>query len=136
MEINKSFLFCSSTKEIYIGDTFLLKPIVSLYIQTQTGSCTRVNSISRWYQIKNKAKNTMTSSVFLISLLLLSLSSAVFSDDASFQKLPIPGKRSGPEAFAFDTIGKAFFTGVSGGKILKYTADKGFEDFAEITTTS
>ncbi|CAN7064696.1 unnamed protein product [Brassica oleracea var. botrytis] len=78
----------------------------------------------------------MTLSVFLISLLLLSLSSAVFSDDASFQKLPIPGKRSGPEAFAFDTTGKAFFTGVSGGKILKYTADKGFEDFAEITTTS
>ncbi|KAG2254169.1 hypothetical protein Bca52824_084305 [Brassica carinata] len=31
---------------------------------------------------------------------------------------------------------KSFFTGVSGGKILKYTADKGFEDFAEITTTS
>lgn len=78
----------------------------------------------------------MTSSVFVISLLLLSLSSAVFSDDSSFQKLPIPGNRSGPESFAFDTTGKAFYTGVSGGKILKYTADKGFEDFAQITETS
>ncbi|KAF8111377.1 hypothetical protein N665_0076s0350 [Sinapis alba] len=78
----------------------------------------------------------MTSSFFVISLLLLSLSSAVFSDDSSFQKLPIPGQRSGPEAFAFDTTGKAFFTGVSGGKILKYTADKGFEDFAQITKIS
>ncbi|KAG2254166.1 hypothetical protein Bca52824_084302 [Brassica carinata] len=52
------------------------------------------------------------------------------------QKLPIPGNRSGPESFAFDTTGKAFYTGVSGGKILKYTAEKGFEDFAQITTTS
>ncbi|KAF8102705.1 hypothetical protein N665_0197s0065 [Sinapis alba] len=77
----------------------------------------------------------MTSSLFVISL-LLSLSSAVFSDDASFQKLPVPGKRSGPESFAFDTTGKAFYTGVSGGKILKYTPEKGFEDFAQITQTS
>ncbi|CAA7043202.1 unnamed protein product [Microthlaspi erraticum] len=61
----------------------------------------------------------MTSSVFVISLLLLSLSSAVFSDDTSFQKLPVPGKRSGPESFAFDSTGKGFYTGVSGGKILK-----------------
>ncbi|CAH8359455.1 unnamed protein product [Eruca vesicaria subsp. sativa] len=74
-------------------------------------------------------------SIFVISLLLLSLSPAVFSDDASFQKLPVPGMRSGPEAFAFDTA-KSFYTGVSGGKILKYTPQKGFEDFALITKNS
>ncbi|KAG5409974.1 hypothetical protein IGI04_006293 [Brassica rapa subsp. trilocularis] len=78
----------------------------------------------------------MTLYIFLISLLLLSLLSAVVSDDASFQKLPVPGKRSGPESFAFDSTGKAFYTGVSGGKILKYTPDKGFVDFAQITKTS
>ncbi|KAL1216808.1 Protein STRICTOSIDINE SYNTHASE-LIKE 12 [Cardamine amara subsp. amara] len=78
----------------------------------------------------------MTSFVFIISLLLLSLSSAVFSDDANFTKLPVPGKRSGPEAFAFDSTGKGFYTGVSGGKILKYVPDKGFVDFAQITKSS
>ncbi|ESQ27764.1 hypothetical protein EUTSA_v10019730mg [Eutrema salsugineum] len=78
----------------------------------------------------------MTSSIFVIALLLLSLSSAVFSDDASFQKLPVPGKRSGPESFAFDSTGNGFYTGVSGGKILKYTPEKGFVDFAGITKTS
>ena len=78
----------------------------------------------------------MTLYIFLISLLLLSLLSAVVSDDASFQKLPVPGKRSGPESFAFDSTGKDFYTGVSGGKILKYTPDKGFVDFAQITKTS
>ncbi|CAN8239715.1 unnamed protein product [Cochlearia groenlandica] len=78
----------------------------------------------------------MTWSVFVISLLVLSLSSAVFSDDASFQKLPVPGKRSGTESFAFASTGKGFYTGVSGGKILKYTPENGFVDFAQITTTS
>ncbi|CAH8334539.1 unnamed protein product [Eruca vesicaria subsp. sativa] len=79
----------------------------------------------------------MASYVFVISLLLLSHLSAVISDDASFQKLPVPGKRSGPESFAFDSTGrKAFYTGVSGGKILKYTPDKGFVDFAQITKSS
>lgn len=78
----------------------------------------------------------MASFVFVISLLLLSLSSAVFSDDASFQKLPVPGKRSGPESFAFDSTGNGFYTGVSGGKILKYVPDKGYVDFAQITESS
>lgn len=78
----------------------------------------------------------MASFVFVISLLLLSLSSAVFSDDASFQKLPVPGQRSGPESFAFDSTGKGFYTGVSGGKILKYLPDKGYVDFAQITESS
>ncbi|CAN8234915.1 unnamed protein product [Cochlearia groenlandica] len=79
----------------------------------------------------------MTSSyLFLISLLVLSLSSVVFSDETSFKKLDVPGKRSGPESFAFDTVGKGFFTGVSGGKILKYTPENGFVDFAQITKTS
>ncbi|KAL1216809.1 Protein STRICTOSIDINE SYNTHASE-LIKE 11 [Cardamine amara subsp. amara] len=61
---------------------------------------------------------------------------AVFSDDKSFQKLPVPGKRSGPEAFAFDSTGKGFYTGVSGGKILKYLPGKGYVDFAHITVSA
>ncbi|AAF36735.1 putative strictosidine synthase transcription factor WD40-like family [Arabidopsis thaliana] len=77
----------------------------------------------------------MASFVFVISLLLLSFSSAVFSDDASFQKLPVPDKRSGPESFAFDSTG-GFYTGVSGGKILKYVPGKGYVDFAQITDSS
>ncbi|XP_010428362.1 PREDICTED: protein STRICTOSIDINE SYNTHASE-LIKE 12-like [Camelina sativa] len=78
----------------------------------------------------------MASFVFVISLLLLSLSSAVFSDDVAFQKLLVPGKRSGPESFAFDPTGKGFYTGVSGGKILKYTPENGFVDFAQMTKSS
>ncbi|KAG7586971.1 Strictosidine synthase conserved region [Arabidopsis thaliana x Arabidopsis arenosa] len=79
----------------------------------------------------------MTSFCPMISLLLLlSLSSAVFSDDASFQKLPVPESRSGPEAFAFDSTGKGFYTGVSGGKILKYLPETGYVDFAQITESS
>ncbi|KAG7651633.1 Strictosidine synthase conserved region [Arabidopsis thaliana x Arabidopsis arenosa] len=79
----------------------------------------------------------MTSFCSMISLLLLlSLSSPVFSDDASFQKLPVPETRSGPEAFAFDSTGKGFYTGVSGGKILKYLPETGYVDFAQITESS
>ncbi|WZZ33573.1 hypothetical protein YC2023_016974 [Brassica napus] len=72
----------------------------------------------------------MTSFVSVISL-LLSFSLAIFSDAASFQKFPVPGKRSGPEAFAFDSTGKGFYTGVSGvaskdasGKLFKYDPSK------------
>ncbi|CAL9240598.1 unnamed protein product [Arabidopsis halleri] len=79
----------------------------------------------------------MRSFVSLISLLLLfSFSSSVFSAKESFQKLPVPGNRTGPEAFAFDSTGKGFYTGVSGGKILKYLPRKGYVDFAQITNSS
>ncbi|ESQ27763.1 hypothetical protein EUTSA_v10018854mg [Eutrema salsugineum] len=78
---------------------------------------------------------SFSSMIFLV-LLLLSLSSAVISDDASFQKLPLPENRSGPEAFAFDSTGKGFYTSVSGGKILKYTPETGYVDFAQITESS
>lgn len=77
----------------------------------------------------------MTSFVSVISL-LLSFSLAIFSGAASFQKFPVPGKRSGPEAFAFDTTGKGFYTGVSGGKIFKYLPGKGYVDFGYITVSS
>lgn len=87
-------------------------------------------------QSSNKTKPTkvMTLSIFLISL--LSLSPVVFSDDASFQKLPVPGNRSGTEAFAIDSTGKGFYTGVSGGKILSYTPGKGYIEFAYMTKSS
>lgn len=79
----------------------------------------------------------MRSFVSIISLLLLlSYFSSVLSDNKSFQKLPVPGNRTGPEAFAFDSTGKGFYTGVSGGKILKYLPRKGFVDFAQITNSS
>ncbi|XP_010471492.1 PREDICTED: protein STRICTOSIDINE SYNTHASE-LIKE 12 [Camelina sativa] len=78
----------------------------------------------------------MASFCSIISLLLLSLSSAVISDDALFQKLPVPGSRSGPEAFAFDSTGKGFYTGVSGGKILKWLPETGYVNFAQITESS
>ncbi|CAA7043201.1 unnamed protein product [Microthlaspi erraticum] len=80
----------------------------------------------------------MKSVVSMISLiLLLSFSSAVFSDDASsFQNLTVPGQRTGPEAFAFDSTGNGFYTGVSGGKILKYLPGKGFADYGYITVSS
>lgn len=79
--------------------------------------------------------SSMISSMISL-LLLLSLSSAVFSDAASFTKLPVPKTRSGPEAFAFDSTGKGFYTGVSGGKILKYLPETGYVDFAQITNSS
>lgn len=89
---------------------------------------------------KNTTKETyiMTSFVSMISLLLLlSFSSVVFSDAASsFQNLTVPGKRTGPEAFAFDSTGQGFYTGVSGGKILKYLPGKGYADFGYITVSS
>ncbi|KAJ0229444.1 hypothetical protein HA466_0316050 [Hirschfeldia incana] len=75
-------------------------------------------------------------SIISLLVLLLSLSSAVISDGESFQKLPVPENRSGPEAFAFDSTGKGFYTGVSGGKILKYTPETGYVDFAQITESS
>ncbi|AAF36736.1 putative strictosidine synthase; 41777-43912 [Arabidopsis thaliana] len=80
----------------------------------------------------------MRSFVSLISLLLLlSFSSSVLSTKkSSFQKLPVPGNRTGPEAFAFDSTGKGFYTGVTGGKILKYLPKKGYVDFAQITNSS
>ncbi|KAF8088552.1 hypothetical protein N665_0536s0003 [Sinapis alba] len=80
----------------------------------------------------------MMSFFSIISLLIvvLSCSSVVISDGESFQKLPVPENRSGPEAFAFDSTGKGFYTGVSGGKILKYTPEMGYVDFAQITESS
>ncbi|XP_019093509.1 PREDICTED: protein STRICTOSIDINE SYNTHASE-LIKE 11-like [Camelina sativa] len=69
-------------------------------------------------------------------LLLLSFSSSVLSVNQSFKKLPVPGNRTGPEAFAFDSSGKGFYTGVSGGKILKWLPGKGYVDFAQITDFS
>lgn len=84
----------------------------------------------------------------IISLLLLlpSLSSAV---NTSFQKLPLPKEifrswpvnivleeRFGPQTFAFNSTGKGFYTAVSGGKILKYTPETGFVDFAYMTKDS
>ncbi|CDY45861.1 BnaC02g22590D [Brassica napus] len=75
-------------------------------------------------------------SIISLLLLLFSLSSVVISDGESFQKLPVPENRSGPEAFAFDSTGKGFYTGVSGGKILKYTPETGYVDFAQITESS
>ncbi|XP_010532262.1 PREDICTED: protein STRICTOSIDINE SYNTHASE-LIKE 12-like [Tarenaya hassleriana] len=67
----------------------------------------------------------------LACALVLSLCSVVLSEAPAFQKLPVPGSRSGPEAFAFDSTGKGFYTGVSGGKILKYTPETGYVDFAQ-----
>ncbi|KAF8104735.1 hypothetical protein N665_0169s0018 [Sinapis alba] len=80
----------------------------------------------------------MMSSLSTISplLLLLSLLWAVISVDASFQRLPLPIPMSGPQTFAFTSTGKGFYTGVSGGTILKYTPDKGFVSFAHITESS
>lgn len=84
---------------------------------------------------ENTQTKVMTSLASVISL-LLSFSLAIFSNAASFKKLPLPGKRSGPEAFAFDSTGKGFYTGVSGGKILRYLPGKGFVDFGYITVSS
>ncbi|CAN8239719.1 unnamed protein product [Cochlearia groenlandica] len=72
----------------------------------------------------------------MIFLLIISLLSVVIADELSFQKLPVPESRSGPEAFAFDFTGKGFYTGVSGGKILKYTPETGYVNFAQITESS
>ncbi|KAF3522481.1 hypothetical protein F2Q69_00050407 [Brassica cretica] len=77
----------------------------------------------------------MISSLSTISL-LLSLCSAVISVDAFFQKLLLPGDVSGPRSIAFDSTGKGFYTGVYGGKILKYTPETGFVDFVYMTTLS
>uniref|UniRef100_A0A0D3CWS0 Strictosidine synthase conserved region domain-containing protein n=1 Tax=Brassica oleracea var. oleracea TaxID=109376 RepID=A0A0D3CWS0_BRAOL len=77
------------------------------------------------------------SSLSTISLLLLlSLVCAVISVDASFQSLPLPILMSGPQSFAFNSTEKGFYTGVSGGTILKYTPEKGFVTFARITESS
>ena len=70
------------------------------------------------------------STTSLLPLLLLSLLWAVLSVDASFQTLPLPILMSGPQCFAFNSTGKGFYTGVSGGTILKYTPEKGFVIFA------
>ncbi|CAH2067177.1 unnamed protein product [Thlaspi arvense] len=45
-------------------------------------------------------------------------------------------QRTGPEGFAFDPTGKGFYTGISGGKILKYIPGKGYVDFGYITESS
>ncbi|KAJ4884483.1 Protein STRICTOSIDINE SYNTHASE-LIKE 12 [Raphanus sativus] len=76
------------------------------------------------------------STTSLLPLLLLSLLWAVISVDASFQTLPLPILMSGPQSFAFNSTGKGFYTGVSGGTILKYTSEKGFVIFARITKSS
>ncbi|CAN6998657.1 unnamed protein product [Brassica oleracea var. botrytis] len=118
---------------LYIGT--LTGPFAgSVTLSLRSGSAYLDNGM--YEEFTSVSEYRMTLYIFLISLLLLSLLSAVVSDDASFQKLPVPGKRSGPESFAFDSTGKDFYTGVSGGKILKYTPDKGFVDFAQITKTS
>ncbi|CAF2182183.1 hypothetical protein BRARA_G02293 [Brassica rapa] len=83
----------------------------------------------------------MMSSLSTISLLLLlSLLCAVISVDAQFvtslQPLPLPILMSGPHSFAFNSTEKGFYTGVSGGAILKYTPEKGFVRFAQITESS
>ncbi|CAH8390386.1 unnamed protein product [Eruca vesicaria subsp. sativa] len=78
----------------------------------------------------------MMSSLSTISLLLLSLLWAVISVDASFQPLPLPILMSGPHSFAFNSTENGFYTGVSGGTILKYTPEEGFVVFAHITESS
>ena len=83
----------------------------------------------------------MMSSLSTISLLLLlSLLCAVISVDAQFvaslQPLPLPILMSGPHSFAFNSTEKGFYTGVSGGAIIKYTPEKGFVRFAQITESS
>ncbi|KAF3526003.1 hypothetical protein F2Q69_00050396 [Brassica cretica] len=83
----------------------------------------------------------MMSSLSTISLLLLlSLLCAVISVDAQFvaslQPLPLPIPMSGPHSFAFNSTEKGFYTGVSGGAIIKYTPEKGFVRFAQITESS
>ncbi|KAJ4873365.1 Protein STRICTOSIDINE SYNTHASE-LIKE 12 [Raphanus sativus] len=82
----------------------------------------------------------MMSSLSTISrlLLLLSLLWAVISVDAqaSFQRLPLPILMSGPHSFAFNSTENGFYTGVSGGTILKYTPEEGFVSFAHITESS
>ena len=90
-------------------------------------------------QYEKKTKETydkMTSLSTISLLLLLSLVCAVISVDASFQSLPLPILMSGPQSFAFNSTEKGFYTGVSGGTILKYTPEKGFVTFARITESS
>ncbi|CAN7086350.1 unnamed protein product [Brassica oleracea var. botrytis] len=86
------------------------------------------------YFIKRYDSSLSTTS--LLPLLLLSLLWAVLSVDGSFQTLPLPILMSGPQSFAFNSTGKGFDTGVSGGTILKYTPEKGFVIFAHITKSS
>ncbi|KAH0897819.1 hypothetical protein HID58_047387 [Brassica napus] len=116
-----------------IGSTgnFWIASVVNKIVVPTNPSAVKVNSNGEVLQtipLKDQFGDTLLSEVNEFD--------AVVSDDASFQKLPVPGKRSGPESFAFDSTGKDFYTGVSGGKILKYTPDKGFVDFAQITKTS
>ncbi|WZZ68979.1 protein STRICTOSIDINE SYNTHASE-LIKE 12-like [Brassica napus] len=76
-----------------------------------------------------------THRVFILSFLLNLFSSHSFvSALQTFQKIPLPPGVSGPEAFAFDSHGGGPYTGVSGGKILKYQGSElGFTEFAYIT---
>lgn len=76
-----------------------------------------------------------THTVFILSFLLNLFSSHSFvSALQTFQKIPLPPGVSGPEAFAFDSHGGGPYTGVSGGKILKYQGSElGFTEFAYIT---
>ncbi|KAL0801774.1 hypothetical protein Bca101_056950 [Brassica carinata] len=87
-------------------------------------------------QSSNKTLPTKSYDVIYLLDFSSLFSRAVFSDDASFLKLPVPGNRSGPEAFAIDSTGKGFYTGVSGGKILSYTPGKGYIEFAYMTESS
>ncbi|KAJ4875077.1 Protein STRICTOSIDINE SYNTHASE-LIKE 12 [Raphanus sativus] len=76
-----------------------------------------------------------THRVFILCFLLCLLTShSLVSPLQTFQKIPLPPGVSGPEAFAFDSHGVGPYTGVSGGKILKYQGPKlGFTEFAYIS---
>ncbi|XP_010428359.1 PREDICTED: protein STRICTOSIDINE SYNTHASE-LIKE 11-like isoform X2 [Camelina sativa] len=75
-----------------------------------------------------------TQRVFIFCCLLILFSShSLVSALQTFQKIPLPPQITGPEAFAFDPQGGGPYTGVSGGKILKYQGPTlGFTEFAYI----
>ncbi len=52
-----------------------------------------------------------------------------------FTKIPLPAGVTGPESFAFDSLGGGPYTGVSDGRILKYQGRAGFTDFAYTAPT-
>ena len=66
-----------------------------------------------------------------VFIFLLSFSSIVLSQFNTFQKLDLPSTSAGPEAIAFDPMGRGPYTGVSDGKIVRYDGpNNGFVDFA------
>lgn len=115
------------------GESKLIKNrSITINQSVEIEPCTCIKPLLCFMWCIEEVKMLQTERVFMLCFVLILVSShSLVSCLQTFQKILLPPPITGPEAFAFDSHGGGPYTGVSGGKILKYQGPTlGFVEFA------